>query len=339
MFDTSPKAIEKYIEEGESQRVGFKTRLPKKDVQLERLLSSFANTEGGLLLIGIDGQGELQGVPDRSVGFYMSRLERVSEKLFSWPIEIGVVDLNDKTLVYAAIDAAPHTLAPIKTSDGRVFFRMGNKVQSPTHQEERQFYGVIQETESGKAPSLTKTGNKNTIIFLSYAREDLKLVQQLYTRLRKAELNPWMDKPPPPYELDGIPFGQDWEEVVKGKLTKARIVLALLSSQSVEKMGFIQKEFRIALGLQAMRPSGSVYLIPTLLEDCEPPAYSVENISFSHLQWYRLHEDGDLTLIRYLQNITGISMGHSERTVAESFGINVYDLKSRQRMRKRRKNG
>lgn len=334
MFDTSPEAILRYVTEGESQRIEFKQRLPKTST-IERLLNSFANTEGGLLLVGISDDSEIQGVSDGTVGSAMARLRSVAEAQFSWPIEIGVVEIDTKNIVYAAVDPAPHALAPVQTVDGRSFFRTGTRVSSPTNEEVRHFYGVM----SAAKPRVSKASESliedRPLIFFSYAREDLELVRQLYIRLKKAELNPWMDKPPKPFELEGIPYGQDWDEVVRKKITKARVVLALLSNRSVEKMGYIQKEFRIALGLQALRPSGSVYLIPTLLEDCTPPVYSVENISFSNLQWYNFHEEGDLPLIRYLQSLTGVNQKRAERTVAEAFGINVYDLKSRHRPKKR----
>lgn len=334
MFDTSPEAILRYISDGESQRVEFKSRLPKF-ITIERLLNSFANTEGGLVLIGVSDHGEINGVSYEAIPNVMSRLKMAAQKQFSWPVEIGVVEIDRKNIVYAAIDPAPHALAPVRTSDGRVFFRAGTNVSAPTNEEVRHFYGVISEAKPKFSNKETIDSQKDSLIFLSYAREDLELVQQLYTRLKVAELNPWMDKPPRPYELDGIPYGKEWDEVVKQKITKARVVLAFLSKRSVEKMGYVQKEFRIALGLQALRPSGSVYLIPTLLEDCAPPAYSVENISFKNLQWYNLLEEGDLPLIRYLQTLTGVNQKQTGRTVADSFGINVYDLKSRHRRTKK----
>ena len=53
MFDTTPDGIAKIIAEGESQTVEFKTRLPKGD-DIARIIVSFANTAGGILVIGVD---------------------------------------------------------------------------------------------------------------------------------------------------------------------------------------------------------------------------------------------------------------------------------------------
>lgn len=310
---------------GESQRVAFKKDVPKR-VQLERLLNAFANTEGGILLIGVGDDGTLVGLSENQVGNALARAQSVVKLQFSWPIELGVVDVSGKSVVFAAVDPAPHPLAPVQTSDRRTFFRVGAHVRSPTHDNVRRFYGVLDNAEELENDNTNAKEWERNIVFLSYAREDLAQVQQLYVRLRSAGLEPWMDKPPPPYELEGVPFGQEWDNVIQDRLQKSRVVLALLSQRSVDKMGYVQKEFRSALSNQAMRPAGAVYLIPTLLEDCSPPSYTVENVNFNKLQWYRLHEDGDLTLMRYLQQLTGIHDPLHGRTVAEAFGINVYDL-------------
>jgi len=48
-------------------------------------------------------------------------------------------------------------------------------------------------------------------VFLSYARDDKIQVDDVYLQLKAAGLNPWMDKPPEPYHLEGIPLGAEWE--------------------------------------------------------------------------------------------------------------------------------
>lgn len=325
MPDTSPEAIRAHIAQGDSQRVELKQHVPKH-LQLERLLSAFANTEGGIAIFGVKDNGQICGIAQEQIGTALQKLQAVATKLFDWPIEIGVVEIEGSSLVYAVVDPAPHALAPIKIDDGRVFFRVGAFVQAPTHAHVANYYGRLLAANAKSPPSL----GTGPLVFLSYAKEDLRAVQQIYIRLKLAGLSPWMDKPPPPHELEGIPFGADWDQVLKDKIKRAAVVLAFLSRTSVEKMGYVQREFRSALSLQAQRPSSSVYLVPTLLEQCDPPAYTVENISFSDLQWYKLYEEGDATLIRYLRSLLLPTTEQSERTVAESYGISVYSLRQRQ---------
>ena len=55
--------------------------------------------------------------------------------------------------------------------------------------------------------------------------------------------------------------------------------LTFLSERSVSKTGDFQRELRYALEQQALRPPGTIFIIPLLLENCTPPA------SLSDIQW------------------------------------------------------
>ena len=138
-------------------------------------------------------------------------------------------------------------------------------------------------------------------IFLSYAREDKPQVDRVYLQLKEAGLNPWMDKPPAPHELDGVPIAAFWEPYIRDKLREAFRVLVFLSNTSVLKKGFVQKEYRLALSHLAERPQHQFWLIPVLLDDCHPPSIQVDTVSFDQLQWYELHKEGMPRLIDYLK--------------------------------------
>ena len=140
-------------------------------------------------------------------------------------------------------------------------------------------------------------------IFLSYARPDKPQVDQIYVQLKQAGLNPWMDKPPVPYHQEGIPPGGIWETLVRDKLREAFRVLAFLSSTSVDRQGFVQKEYRLALSYMAERPVSQKWLIPVLLDECHPPSLRVDTFSFDQLNWYQLHKDGMAHLIEYLKAV------------------------------------
>jgi len=129
-------------------------------------------------------------------------------------------------------------------------------------------------------------------IFLSYAKEDKPTVDTIFLELKQAGLNPWMDKPPHPYELLGIKPGEDWDQVIRIKLKQALLVLVFLSKVSVEKAGYVQKEYRLALSLASQQPSERIYLIPVKINECNAPSYIVDTASLEKLQWFLLYEDG-----------------------------------------------
>lgn len=115
-------------------------------------------------------------------------------------------------------------------------------------------------------------------VFLSYAREDEKNVEILYQWLVKEGFQPWMDT------HDILP-GQNWAVSIKRGLRNANFFIACLSSNSVRKRGFLQKEFKIALDLWQEKLEDDIYLIPVRLDSCEAPE------SLSHLQWVNLFEE------------------------------------------------
>jgi len=59
-----------------------------------------------------------------------------------------------------------------------------------------------------------------------------------------------------------------------------------LSTRSVEKIGYVQREFRRALHRSEEMPEGVIHTIPVKLDDCTVPR------GFSHHQWANLYEEG-----------------------------------------------
>lgn len=123
------------------------------------------------------------------------------------------------------------------------------------------------------------------MIFISYAKEDYDYACQLYLALKSAGLDPWMDKPPKPYEADGLQVGQKWRNVINAKLKEASHVALLLSPRSVRKRGYVQTEFRIALSLMNEMPDDQVFVLPIISEKCDIPSLQVGQINLHDLQW------------------------------------------------------
>jgi len=65
MFDTTSAGLLRLIEQGESETVEFKTFLPPDNV-IARDLIAFANTRGGILIVGVDDRGAVLGLPGLS---------------------------------------------------------------------------------------------------------------------------------------------------------------------------------------------------------------------------------------------------------------------------------
>src|SRR4051794_23111935 len=89
--------------------------------------------------------------------------------------------------------------------------------------------------------------------FLCHSSGDKAQVRQLYFRLKADGITCWFD------EEDLLP-GQNWKLEISQALESSRYILACLSTGSIAKTGFVQKELRDSLTLAAEQPEGSIFL-------------------------------------------------------------------------------
>ena len=102
-------------------------------------------------------------------------------------------------------------------------------------------------------------------VFISYARQDTDSALRLYEDLKaKSDLEPWLDK-------KNLLPGQTWNLEIRKAIKNSRFFIGLFSSTSVQKRGYIQKEFRFALEVLDEFPEGEIFAIPARLDDCEIP--------------------------------------------------------------------
>jgi len=109
-------------------------------------------------------------------------------------------------------------------------------------------------------------------IFISYAKEDLIFADKLYDYLENYGFNPWLDK------RKLLP-GQLWKLEIQKALKEANYVILLLSEISVQKRGYVQREFKYALEYFEEKLEDDIYLIPIKINKCEIPD------SLSKFQW------------------------------------------------------
>ncbi|MEZ4888734.1 MAG: SUMF1/EgtB/PvdO family nonheme iron enzyme [Chitinophagales bacterium] len=98
-------------------------------------------------------------------------------------------------------------------------------------------------------------------IFIAYARLDTPYLEQLRRHLYPLELNGIVE-----VWYDGvIAPGQKWEQHIKNNLKAARIILLLVSVNSLNSKYFYEEEMKQAL---ERHNKGEVIVIPVILEHC-----------------------------------------------------------------------
>jgi len=113
-------------------------------------------------------------------------------------------------------------------------------------------------------------------VFISYAREDYHIAKRLYEDFKVHGIKPWLDK-------EDLLVGQNWHIAIDQAIKKSNFFCALLSSKSVSKIGYVQKELKKALNILDNYPSSDIYLLPVRINDCEPLDEKLLNIHWTDL--------------------------------------------------------
>ena len=111
---------------GESTRVEFKRRLPRGD-RAARTLCAFANTRGGLLLVGVTDRGRVHGVhrPEEVAGELAGLGARALEPVLRF--EVQVVDVGGPRVVACSVPFSKERPHAVLYADGdrEVIVRVG----------------------------------------------------------------------------------------------------------------------------------------------------------------------------------------------------------------------
>jgi len=121
------------------------------------------------------------------------------------------------------------------------------------------------------------------MIFISYAKQDYKIAKQIYNDLKKTGLSPWLDK-------EDITVGENWKLAIRNAILKSSYFIALFSSNSVSKKGYVQKELKMAIDILDEFPPSSIFIIPVRLNNC-----NIEYERITSLQWvdiFNSYEEG-----------------------------------------------
>lgn len=138
--------------------------------------------------------------------------------------------------------------------------------------------------------------------FISYAREDLGVARRLYKDLRSKGAEPWLD-------TEKLVGGQAWEPAITAAIRSSSHFLALISTNSISKRGYVQSELRQALKVLDMTPPGAIFLVPVRLDDTRPT-----HETLSALQWVDLWPEYEAGLESILKSL---GLANSDQTVRE----------------------
>jgi len=107
--------------------------------------------------------------------------------------------------------------------------------------------------------------NRKLNVFLCHAKEDKPTVRELYRQLTaEGWMDVWLDE-------ENLFPGQEWDLEIEQAVENADVVIVCLSSHSVSKEGYVQKEIRFVLNIADEKPEGTIFVVPLRLDDCVVP--------------------------------------------------------------------
>jgi len=127
-------------------------------------------------------------------------------------------------------------------------------------------------------------------LFISYSSLDENEARSLYKFLIKHKLDVWFDK-------ESLLPGQNWTIEINKAIKKSDIFILLLSSNSVDRKGYFQKEMKIAKSVLDKLPDDHIYFLPIRIDNCSIP----EDISNIH--WIDLFPDSEFGLRKIINAI------------------------------------
>ena len=152
-------------------------------------------------------------------------------------------------------------------------------------------------------------------VFLSYAREDLSSAQKLCSDLRHNGVSVWLDE-------DQLFVGEKWITTIREQINNTTFFLALISSNSINKQGFVQKEIEQAINVQKDKYMNDIFILPVRIDDCNIPYPELSNVNYIDI--FPDYDKGLNKLVKTLWKqksemnleIVGFDLGHGETAVS-----------------------
>lgn len=173
----SPHDLRILIDRGENVHVEFKKTIPSPE-KIAREISALANTQGGLILVGVADNGAIVGIRD----FYEEEhwIQEAAGRLCRPRVEIHpeLIHLQDKDVLLVRIDEAPSKPVYVRRKGGRTaYVRLEDESVTATLDAIR-----LMRSATSQAPLSFEYGEKEQFLF-RYLHEYGEITVRSYSDL------------------------------------------------------------------------------------------------------------------------------------------------------------
>jgi len=132
-------------------------------------------------------------------------------------------------------------------------------------------------------------------VFISYAKEDVAAARNIYEYInQETEFSAWLDE-------EFLLPGMDWESEIMQAMQAAELIILIISTNSLSKTGFVQKEMKKALDRTDYLPSNRIFIIPIKINECSINDPKLSKIQ--HIDFYKDQNKGRLLLKKSFEHI------------------------------------
>jgi hypothetical protein len=165
---------------GESQRVELKEGLPQGS-ELAKDLTAFANSGGGVLIVGVTDNGELAGLRPADADVAVSRMGEVAASALPNLVHVRKGHVDEGWLAWAVVESAEE---PVVTAEGAYWRRSSGRIRT----DEIPLQEHLIRDPSGSREFLSESDPIRVFVAMSFREEEEPaLVDYWQAMLRAAE--------------------------------------------------------------------------------------------------------------------------------------------------------
>lgn len=224
------------IKNGESEKIEFKSKIPSSTA-LARLLSSFANSQGGFLLIGVGDNGQILGLTEQEITSGESLITKISNSIFEYNVPISKFIIEGKKILVVKIDKIQDENLPVISSSGDMFVRRESHTEAVSRQTTKAAISAIMSRNMSHniGSHVFKKSSKELKIFvaMSFRDEEEPSLVDYFKAMERAMTN--TNLPLRMLRMDKVEGDFEISQRIMDEIDQADIIIAdfTLSSQNV----------------------------------------------------------------------------------------------------------